>query len=125
MKKLLYLLLFIPFGLSGQTQVIGVGTTANDGTGDPLRTAMQKINTNFTAVRDSFGNIYRETQTDDLVTGSINDSLNARMAAALLLEDYALLSADTNQYGGAITRTFFDNYSGTGGSSGKFYVLSG
>lgn len=27
--------------------VLGVGTTANDGTGEPLRTAMQKINGNF------------------------------------------------------------------------------
>ena len=29
-------------------QVIGIGTVANDGTGDPLRTAMDKINDNFT-----------------------------------------------------------------------------
>jgi len=29
-------------------QVINVGSAANDGTGDPLRTAFQKINTNFT-----------------------------------------------------------------------------
>ena len=28
-------------------QTIGVGTVANDGTGDPLRTAYQKINANF------------------------------------------------------------------------------
>lgn len=28
-------------------QVINVGSTANDGTGDPLRTAFQKINSNF------------------------------------------------------------------------------
>lgn len=31
-------------------QLINVGTTANDGTGDPLRTAFNKINTNFTEV---------------------------------------------------------------------------
>ena len=29
-------------------QVINIGTSANDGTGDPLRTAFNKINTNFT-----------------------------------------------------------------------------
>jgi len=28
-------------------QTINIGTTANDGTGDPLRTAMDKINDNF------------------------------------------------------------------------------
>ena len=31
-------------------QVINVGTTANSGGGDPLRTAMVKINENFTEV---------------------------------------------------------------------------
>ena len=28
-------------------QAIGIGTTANDGTGDPLRTAFDKVNDNF------------------------------------------------------------------------------
>jgi hypothetical protein len=31
-------------------QTIGVGSTANDGTGDPLRTAFQKVNTNFALI---------------------------------------------------------------------------
>ena len=29
-------------------QTIGIGSAANDGTGDPLRTAFNKINDNFT-----------------------------------------------------------------------------
>jgi hypothetical protein len=29
-------------------QTIGIGSVANDGTGDPLRTAMDKVNDNFT-----------------------------------------------------------------------------
>ena len=29
---------------------IGIGTAANDGTGDPLRTAFDKVNSNFTEV---------------------------------------------------------------------------
>ena len=29
-------------------QVISIGTAANDGTGDPIRTAFTKINANFT-----------------------------------------------------------------------------
>ena len=29
-------------------QSIGIGSSANDGTGDPLRTAFDKINDNFT-----------------------------------------------------------------------------
>ena len=33
-------------------QVISTGTTANDGTGDTLRSAGQKINSNFTELYD-------------------------------------------------------------------------
>lgn len=31
-------------------QIIGIGTTANDGTGDPLRTAFSKVNANFNEI---------------------------------------------------------------------------
>jgi len=34
--------------------LIGVGTTANDGTGDPLRTAFQTVNTAFTSLNSAF-----------------------------------------------------------------------
>jgi lysophospholipase L1-like esterase len=34
-------------------QIIGVGTVANDGTGDPVRTAFTKVNSNFTDVYNS------------------------------------------------------------------------
>ena len=35
-------------------QTIGIGTTANDGTGDPLRDAFDKVNDNFDEVYSSF-----------------------------------------------------------------------
>ncbi len=38
-------------------QVIGIGTTANDGTGDPLRTAMDKTNDNFTELYAGAGGV--------------------------------------------------------------------
>lgn len=49
MKKLLLIGLFALLSLAGtaQQQVIGIGSAPNDGTGDPLRTAMTKINANF------------------------------------------------------------------------------
>jgi hypothetical protein len=40
--------------LHGQ-QLINVGASPNDKTGDPLRTAFQKVNTNLTAIYDSLG----------------------------------------------------------------------
>lgn len=40
-------------------QIIGVGAAANDGTGDPLRNAMVKVNANFTELYDaSFDGAY-------------------------------------------------------------------
>jgi len=46
-------------------QTINIGSNANDGTGDDLRTAMQKINTNFTE-------LYAETAVDSGITISGN-----------------------------------------------------
>jgi hypothetical protein len=37
-------------------QVISIGTSANDGTGDDLRTGASKINANFTEIYNTFGN---------------------------------------------------------------------
>lgn len=36
-------------------KIIGIGTTANDGTGDALRTAFDKCNDNFTELYDTTG----------------------------------------------------------------------
>jgi len=36
-------------------QTINIGASANDGSGDPLRTAMDKVNDNFLAVS---GNVF-------------------------------------------------------------------
>ena len=45
-------------------QVISIGATANDGTGDPLRTAFTKINENFTEIyaKDAAGANFDFTQ---------------------------------------------------------------
>ena len=38
-------------------QTINIGTSANDGTGDPLRTAMSKTNDNFTELYNGAGGV--------------------------------------------------------------------
>ena len=48
-------------------QIINVGLTANDGTGDPIRTAMQKAMSNFDELYTATGNIF---------SGSYNDLTN-------------------------------------------------
>jgi hypothetical protein len=97
-------------------QLVNVGTTANDHTGDPLRTAFQKQNTNWNTTDALFGTIYSETETKDV----INDTLNARIAAAYNATTYFFAKADSNQNKGAITKSYFDTYSGGGGSAGGY-----
>jgi hypothetical protein len=59
MKKHLLILLFICFNIVafGQLTLINVGTSANSGTGDPLRTAFQKTNLAITQVNTNTTNI--------------------------------------------------------------------
>ena len=65
-------------------QVINVGTSANDGTGDPNRTAFQKINANFTELYDGVG-------AGDLqqVTDNGNTTTNDIKVSKLYLKDSA------------------------------------
>lgn len=51
-------------------QVIGVGTVAGDGTGDPGRTAFTKVNANFTEIYTSFIATGAITAAGFVVTGS-------------------------------------------------------
>lgn len=48
MKKFLPLLVLLTGGADAAQLLINLGTGPNDGTGDPLRTALTKVNTNFT-----------------------------------------------------------------------------
>ena len=62
-------------------QVINIGTTANDGTGDPLRSAFDKVNDNFTELySDDAGDVNSITATApiarDSATGAVTISLN-------------------------------------------------
>ena len=53
-------------------QVINIGTTANDGTGDPLRDAMDKTNDNFTELYDIHGWGYYQDAETTLAIQTIN-----------------------------------------------------
>ncbi len=65
-------------------QIIGIGTTANDNTGDDLRTAGDKINDNFTELYnfDSVG-IVNKAKLQQVLTSS--DSYGSFKSAILAL----------------------------------------
>ena len=56
-------------------QTIGVGSSANDGTGDPIRMAFQKINTNFGLIAvGTFTLAVSATSTTVTLTGATTSS---------------------------------------------------
>lgn len=58
-------------------QTVNIGTTANDGTGDPLRTAFDKLNDNFDEV---YGNSF--VSTDSIANDAVNhDKIEDRYTA--------------------------------------------
>lgn len=74
MKKLITILFLFQFAIAfNQVQTINVGTTANDGTGDNLRSAFQKTNSNF-----SYLNAIKLDSAD--VKEKISDSLTVARA---------------------------------------------
>lgn len=97
MKKLIILFLILlvacqkPPTKTKAFAIVGVGTVAGDGTGDPLRTAFQKQNANWLAqqdtnsqVRDSLATIYTEAQT----RAKIHDSIQGRITNGLDFDTY-------------------------------------
>jgi hypothetical protein len=68
-------------------QTINVGTTANDRTGDPLRTAFTKVNSNFTEV-------YNNIEATDITVANNNITVNDRIDNLDIPRDVADLTDD-------------------------------
>src|SRR5690606_7727276 len=69
MRKLILFLLCLPIVGYSQIDPVNIGTTANDRTGDPLRTAFNKLNKND-AYLDTFG----VQRLDSLISAGIGGS---------------------------------------------------
>lgn len=61
-------------------QTIGIGTVANDGTGDPLRTAFNKSNLNFTELYNNLGGVTGKSGAASALTGTISETVMATIA---------------------------------------------
>ena len=82
-------------------QVINIGTTANDGTGDPLRTAFDRVNDNFNEVYNALGNSQNPIDLFD-INGALD--LNGKPhKVSFLYDTKALVDAvSPSTYHGAI-----------------------
>jgi len=105
-------------------QVINIGSVANDGTGDPLRTAFDKVNDNFTELyNDDAGDVNQVTGTGGITasptTGNVvvnldDDSityakLGAEFTTSAALStnvDFSTAQVFTKTLTGATTLTF-------------------
>jgi len=64
-------------------QVINIGSTANDGTGDPIRSAFDKVNDNFTELyTDDAGDVNSITATAPIVRDSATGAVTISLANA-------------------------------------------
>ena len=66
---------------------IGIGSSANDGTGDPLRTAFTKINANFTELYGS----------DADATNFVLEDTSPQLGGNLDINGWNITSARTNE----------------------------
>lgn len=72
-------------------QTVNIGTAANDGTGDPLRTAFDKLNDNFDEV---YGNnfVTQDMLSDDIVG---DDELENQLIARIVANDAKISYTDS------------------------------
>lgn len=115
MKKILlsfiamFLLMFCSHAQN--INLVNVGTNANDHTGDPLRVAFQKINTNFLNVQYSMNNIGTATNINNasgtnvsLTNPNIYGNLNFNgtntppVSTNLVVWISVQIAGDTNRY---------------------------
>ena len=111
--------------------IIGVGTTANDGTGDTLRAAGLKINDNFNEIYNAIGNgtaitlapTVTELNYVDGVTSAIQTQLDAKSPTAGSSSVTTLGTIATGVWNGTVIA---GQYGGTGvANTGKTITLGG
>jgi len=101
-------------------QTISTGTSANDGTGDTLRSAGTKINTNFTEVYGLFPTRLYEQQTSAV----LGDSADGNVSFSNLGKSFILTSVRPNK--AAYIRLYTDDSSRTADTSrGQMFANEG
>ncbi len=112
-------------------QTINIGTTANDGTGDQLRSAFDKVNDNFTELySDDAGDVGSITATApiarDQATGAVTISLNdAGISTAKLADDAITHDKLSVRYTNSVSITTLTGTVSFNCANGSVFKLSG
>lgn len=75
-------------------QTINLGATANDGTGDPLRTAFEKSNDNFTELYNQDSDILTSIDSDEAHIARLDSDLNA-LSSVVKTKDVKIIGDTT------------------------------
>lgn len=111
-------------------QTINIGVAANDNSGDPLRTAFDKCNDNFTEVYADIATLQgsivtasalMRTQLSESCTGSVGQTITF---TSQFVSTYALEIIDYNGIGIEVTAQDQDGFTITSLSSGTFGYIA-
>ena len=111
-------------------QTINIGLAANDGSGDPLRTAFDKINDNFTEVYDDIAALQGSTLTAaDLVRSKLAVAATGTVGQVVAFTSqfanvYALSILDYNGLGIEVTAQDEDGFTITSLTAGDFGYIA-
>jgi len=80
-------------------QTINIGTSANKGDGDPLRTAFQKINSNFSEVYDTIGGgtittAVNDNDTETVITAVDSNIITGKFLLQIIASDQKVQSCE-------------------------------
>jgi hypothetical protein len=108
---------------------IGVGTTANDGSGDSIRLAFEKTNTNFAYLESQVQNLSTGNLSAGGTTGNIsfNSGIPSYWTGTYYLNGFELATTNTTFGGGAVRNAtqFLSTTTSTGTTSGALTVSGG
>lgn len=90
MKKILFIIatIFLSIGINAQIQTVGIGSSPNDGTGDNLRTAFGKVNTNDAYLDGRADTLHvsnRFTVGEGSIYTTVQSAINAASAGDIVL----------------------------------------
>jgi len=108
---------------------IGVGTTANDGSGDSIRLAFEKTNTNFAYLESRAQNLSTGNLSAGGTTGNIsfNSGIPSYWTGTYYLNGFELATTNTTFGGGAVRNAtqFLSTTASTSTTSGALVVTGG